>query len=190
MNNIIQTNIGKSEEIITYNNIDINISLSFNNLAYTLSYENSNYPNSKKYLTNNSLLLNVEDDNTIYNVFKKSNKPYSYQLNNLIFIDDEKNMHLLNYNLISTQKSLFSIDNNDIINVNILNKSNNSYYPFQSIFAYNSSNYSYIYSNEQNLDIMSLNKQGLYYIDNNNVILNDNRISIDINKFVELISSS
>ena len=42
MNNIIQTNIGKSEEIITYNNIDINISLSFNNLAYTLSYENTN----------------------------------------------------------------------------------------------------------------------------------------------------
>ena len=164
-------------EITTYNNIDLDLSLSFNSLTYTLSYENN-----KNYLINNSLLFNIEDIDTIYNIFKTNDVQFSYQLNNILFIDNNKNMHILSYNLITDK--IFSYNNN-LLTFNITNNSINSIKEFneQPIFAYNSNKISYIYSNENQLKYISLNKPGLYNIDGDDIILNNDRLSINVNKF-------
>ena len=99
------------------NNVNVNLSLSFNNLTYTL-LNNDKKTNSSKYLNSYSLLFNIEDEDTIYNILKHNDIQFSYQLNNMLFIDNDKNMHILNYNLKTQDK--FSIDNN-IITFNVLN---------------------------------------------------------------------
>lgn len=179
MDKKIQNNITvNGTEITSYNNIDLDFSVSFNNLTYTLSYENN-----KKYLNNNSLLFNIEDTNTIYNIFKHNNIQFSYQLNNILFVDNNRNMHILSYNL-RTIKT-FSYENN-LISFNILGNSVNQLKEFnkQTLFAYNSNQISYIYSNEDKLKYMTLNNPGLYNIDDDDIILNSNgQLSINVNKF-------
>jgi len=172
MNNSTKNNVK-----ILHNN-NINLSLSFNNLTYTL-LNNDKKMNSSKYLNSYSLIFNIEDEDTIYNVFKHNDIQFTYQLNNILFIDNDKNMHILNYNLKTQDK--FSIDNNRIT-FNVLN---NSSYEFneQTIYAYNSNNISYIYSNEDKLRFIENNKSGLYTIDNDNIILNSNKLLINIDKF-------
>ena len=178
MDKKIQNNIQiDGVKTTTYNNIDLDFSLSFNNLTYTLAYENS-----KKYLASNSLVFNIEDTNTIYNIFKHNDIQFSYQLNNILFIDNKQNMHILNYNL-RNQKT-FSYTNN-LITFNILDNSVNSLNQFgdQTIFAYNSNYSSYIFSNEDKLKYLTLNKPGLYHIDDDDIILNNGQLNINVNKF-------
>ena len=174
LENTVQIN---GTSITSYNNINLDLSLSFNNLTYTLSYENS-----KQYLTTNSLLLNIEDIDSIYNVFKHNNVQFSYQLNNILFIDNNQNMHILSYNL--RNKRNFTIDNNSI-SFNVLEKLDNKLnnINWQTVFAYNSNHLSYIYSDENKLTFMTNTQPGLYYIDNDDIILNNDRLSINVNKF-------
>lgn len=179
MNNNLQYSlINNGEKFISYNNIDVDLTLAFNNLSYTLNAENN-----KKYLNPNSLLLNIEDTDTIYNVFKRNNDQYAYQLNNILFIDNNKDMHILTYN--PTQRNNMTINNN-IMSFNVLENSHNTLHNYyeQTIFAYNSSdNYSYIYSNEDKLKSVSTAHAGIYKYDNNNVVLNNDKLSINIDKF-------
>ena len=179
MNERIQNTINiNGTDITSYNNINIDLTLSFNNLSYTLSYENN-----RKYLTTNSLLFNIEDTDSIYNIYKHNDIQFAYQLNNILFIDNDKNMHILSYNLRNDQK--FTIDNNHLLTFNTFEKTSDlmNQINWQPIFTYNSKNISYIYSSEDKLTFMSMNKPGLYYIDNDDVILNNDRLSINIDKF-------
>ena len=170
MNNILQfKTLNNNKEIDVYNNINLDVSLSFNNLTYTLLHENN------QNIINNSILFNLEDTNTLYNIFINNSYQYSYQLNNIIFIDNEKNMHVLNYNLFS--KNNFNIKNNNI-ELNILDNKN-----IQNIYSYNYENFSYIYSDDKNLSKLSNIKTGLYKFSDNFTLNDNNKVSLNISKY-------
>ena len=169
MNNILQFTTSKNnKKIDVYNNINLDVALSFNNLTYTLLHENNNN------IINNSILFNLEDTDTMYNIFLNNSYQYSYQLNNILFIDNEKNMHILNYNLYS--KDNFIIEDNNI-KLNILDNKYN-----QNIYSYNFDNSSYIYSNDKNLSKLSILNKGLYKF-NNDFKINNDKVSLNINKY-------
>lgn len=176
MNNKLQYYI--KDNTYAYNNIDIDLGLSFDPLSYVVTMQNN------KYLHNNMLLMNIEDIDSIYNVFSYYKEKYAYQLNNMLFIDSENNIYPLNYNL--ENLSYFTINPyTNTIDLNLLDHAmvGVDNFSYQTIFAYNSSNYSYVYSDENMLNTITKTTQGLYKIDDDNIKLKDNKISVNVTKF-------
>ena len=157
------------KEIDIINNIDLNVSLSVTNISDTLSHENN------ENIISNSILFNLPDE-SIYNIFIDNNEKYSYQLNNILFVNNDKKIYPLNYNLSSINN--FSIKNNNI-ELNILDDNIK-----QTIYSYNYNGFSYIYSNEENLDKMNIYHKGLYKLNidhfKNN---NNNKVSFDLSDY-------
>lgn len=170
MDNILQTEIKyKNKKINVLNDINLDLSLSFNNLSYTLLYSNN------QNLLNNSIVFNLEDTDTLYNIFIENSEQYSYQLNNILYIDNEKNIHPLNYNLFTINN--FKINNNNI-ELNILENNNK-----QTIYSYNYNSFSYIYSNINNLDKLNILNKGLYKFSTNFKLNSNDNISLNIYKY-------
>ena len=158
------------KEINVINNIDLGVSLSVTNVSDTLSHENN------ENIISNSIIFNVPDNESIYNIFIDNNEKYSYQLNNILFVNNEKKIYPLNYNLKSINN--FSIKNNNI-ELNILDNSIK-----QTIYAYNFNGFSYIYSNEENLDKMNIYDKGLYKINKDHFkIDNNNKVIFDLSRY-------
>ena len=181
MNNKLQYDIKDKDNNIlfsAYNNIDIDLGLSFDPLSYVVSMQNN------KYLHENMLLMNIEDIDSIYNIFMHYKEKYAYQLNNMLFIDSEKNIYPLNYNL--ENLSYFTINSyTNEIGLNLLDHSmvGVDNFNYQTIFAYNSPKYSYIYSDENFINTITKTTQGLYKIDDNNIKLKDDKVSVNVTKF-------
>ena len=168
----------EDKNITVFNNIDIDLGLSFDPLSYVVTMQNN------KCLQNNMLLMNIEDIDSIYNIFEHYKEKYSYQLNNMLFIDSDNNIYPLNYNL--ENLSYFTINPyTNIIDLNVLDHSmvGVDNFNYQTIFAYNSSNYSYVYSDENMINTITKKTQGLYRIDDNNIKLKDDKISVNVTKF-------
>lgn len=176
MNKKLSYNI--TENITAYNNIDIDLGLSFDPLSYVVDMPD----NMKKYINENMLLMNIEDVDSIYNIFDHRRVSYAYQMSNMLFINSDQNIFPLNYNLETL--SYFTISYNNI-GLNLMPKSlvgvNN--FNHQTIFAYNSPNNSYIYSNDDKLVSISYVSQGVYKIDEDNIKLVNNELSINTTKY-------
>ena len=176
MNKKLSYNI--TENITAYNNIDIDLGLSFDPLSYVVDMPD----NMKKYINENMLLMNIEDVDSIYNIFDHRRVSYAYQMSNMLFINSDQNIFPLNYNLETL--SYFTISYNNI-GLNLMPKSlvgvNN--FNHQTIFAYNSPNNSYIYSNDDKLVSISYVSQGVYKIDEDNIKLVNNDLSINTTKY-------
>lgn len=176
MNKKLSYNI--TENITAYNNIDIDLGLSFDPLSYVVDMPD----NMKKYINENMLLMNIEDVDSIYNIFDHRRVSYAYQMSNMLFINNDQNIFPLNYNLETL--SYFTISYNNI-GLNLMPKSlvgvNN--FNHQTIFAYNSPNNSYIYSNDDKLVSISYVSQGVYKIDEDNIKLVNNDLSINTTKY-------
>jgi len=175
MNKKLSYNI--TENITAYNNIDIDLGLSFWPLSYVLSMQNN------KFLHDNMLLFNLEDIDSIYNIFSHYKEKYAYQLNNMLFIDSDRNIYPLNYNL--ENLSYFTIGTYNAIDLNVMDHAmvGVDNFSYQTIFAYNAPNYSYVYSDENMLQTITKTNQGLYTIDDNNIKLKDDKISVNVTKF-------
>ena len=93
MNKKLSYNI--TENITAYNNIDIDLGLSFDPLSYVVDMPD----NMKKYINENMLLMNIEDVDSIYNIFDHRRVSYAYQMSNMLFINSDQNIFPLNYNL-------------------------------------------------------------------------------------------
>lgn len=181
MNNKLQHDIIDKDNnflFTVFNNIDIDLGLSFDPLSYIITMQNNNY------LQNNMLLMNIEDVDSIYNIFEHYKEKYAYQLNNMLFIDNSNNIYPLNYNL--ENLSYFTINPyTNTINLNVLDHAmvGVDNFNYQTIFAYNSPKYSYVYSDENMLNTITKTTQGLYRIDDNNIKLKDDKISVNVTKF-------
>ena len=133
-------------------------------LTYTLNnLQNINQENKETLIEGNSLVVSMLDDKMYYN---RNTSKSSYQYNNLLFINNEKDIVPLSLNIQNIDSALtinngeiqLQIDNNTIIDKN------------NELSAYFA-----------NLKISENDIPGIFKVDNNSLIIEDNQVNISYN---------